>query len=553
MSGSALLIHLLGGVALLLWATRLVRTGIERAIGERLRKLIGSATATPLSSFATGLGVATALQSSTAAGVLVAGFARRGMVGVAAGIAFMLGADIGSTLIVQLLAFDLSQMVPLLLLIGVVLFMATSAPLPVHIGRVLIGIALMVTALGMIVHASEPLRESWLMAAMLSRLEGDLILALIIGALLCWALHSTVATVLFILSLASAQVIQLPLAAILIIAANVGAGLIPLGLSWKLGTDARRIMLANLALRIAMAALALGVISLVLPIISGISRDPARALALLHTAFNLVQAALALPFLGLIAASAIRLVPTGTEADAVQRPLHLDPALLNQPPIALANASREVLRLADGVEVMLRESLSAFSDGDDKRRDRIRALDDEVDRQEEQIKLYLTRLSRGSLQEEDARRCIDLIMFTTNLEHVGDIIDKGLIALAAKKARGGHTFSDTGWAEIVSLHEQVLAHMRLAMTVFQTRDLDMARQLVARKDQFRTAEANAARAHLERLREGGAATIDTSTLHLDILRDLKRIVSHLTSVAVPILEAAGELRGTRLKGEVVEQ
>jgi phosphate:Na+ symporter len=205
MSGSELLIHLLGGVALLLWATRLVRTGIERALGERLRRWIGLATTSRLSSFATGLGVAFALQSSTAAGVLLAGFARRGLVPVAAGIAFMLGADIGSTLIVQALAFDLSAIVPVFLFAGVVLFMATSAPLSVQLGRILIGLGLMVVALGMIVQASTPLRESWLVVAILGRLGSDLPLALVVGMLLCWALHSTVATILFILALAGAR------------------------------------------------------------------------------------------------------------------------------------------------------------------------------------------------------------------------------------------------------------------------------------------------------------------------------------------------------------
>lgn len=547
MTGSVLLLHLLAGVALLLWAVRMVRTGVERAFGQRLQQVVRRATATAPQSLACGVLVSTALQSSTAAAALIAGFVQRATVAVPAGIAFMLGADIGSTLIVQALSFSQPLALPLLLVCGVGLFMMSQRSDAKQIGRIAIGLALMIVALGMIGKASDPLRESWLMRQVLAALSLDPVLTLIIGAALTWLLHSTVATILFVMSLAGAGVVPPQAAALLIIAANVGAGLIPLGLTWRSGTAVRRVMAGNLMARLAMGVTAASLLPAIMPWLDAVSGDPSRMLANLHTAFNVAQAAVALPLVAVIARLVAHIVPEAQGTLVPERPNHLDAALLAEPSVALANATRETMRLADSVEVMLRESLTAFADADGRRRTEIRALDDEVDRLQEEIKLYLTRLSGRPMADEEARRCFDLIMFTTNLEHVGDIVDRGLMALAAKKAKAGFAFSEEGWSEIVGLHQRALAQLRLALTVFQSRDPALARRLVAEKDRFRDAEAEAIRAHLQRLRDGAPASLATSTLHLDVLRDLKRIVSHLTSVALPILEAAGEIRGTRLR------
>ncbi len=227
MTGSLLLVHLVAAVALLLWAVRMVRTGVERAFGQRLQAWVRTATSRAPQSLACGIGVATALQSSTAAAALIAGFVQRNTVSVTAGIAFMLGADIGSTLIVQALSISQPLALPLLLIAGVSLFMIGQRAAVKQVGRIAIGLALMVIALGMIGKASEPLRESWLMGQILAALSLDPLLTLLIGAALTWLLHSTVATILFIISLAGAGVVPPQAAALLVIAANIGAGLIP--------------------------------------------------------------------------------------------------------------------------------------------------------------------------------------------------------------------------------------------------------------------------------------------------------------------------------------
>jgi phosphate:Na+ symporter len=524
----------------------MVRKAVMRAFGARLRHAIGRATAGRLRACVTGIGVSTALQSSSATGLLVVTFAERGLIALAPALAVMLGADIGSTLVVQALSHKATApLVPVLLIAGAGLASAARTNIWQQIGRIVIGLALMILSLGLIVGASQPLRDHEVFALVLDRLAGDPALALGMGALFTWLAHSSVAVVLLVMSLAGAGLVELPLALALVLGANVGSGLIPLGLALRSHAAAKRVLFGNLLFRAVGAGLGLAAIASGADFLPWLGLDPARQIANAHSGFNVVLALVFLPAIDLVARLLLMLV-RDADNTSEKRVNHLDENVLDRPAVALANATRAVMRLADTVELMLQETILTFRDGDESRRVEISRLDDEVDRLQEEIKLYLTRLTRQALGEEETRRCFDLILFTTNLEHVGDIIDRGLLGLAAKRQRNGVSFSEAGWDEIAALHRRVVEQMRLAVTVFVSRDLALARELVAEKDRIREAEKAAAESHFQRLRDGKIASIETSALHLDILRDLKRVAAHLTTVAHPILEAHGALRTSRL-------
>ena len=552
MNGNSLILNVLGGIALLLWATRLVKTGVSRAFGDSLRRILHQATANRFSACGLGMVVATALQSSTATALLLASFAGRGLIGLSSALAVMLGADIGSTLVVQALSFDLKAFIPLMLIVGVGCFMLSSSATTRQVGRIIIGLALMILSLGMVVASTAGLRDNSTLALVLSRLADEPLIAVVIGAALTWLLHSSVAMVLLVMSLAAGGVIGLPLALALLLGANLGAGLIPLGLGWTEPQAARRILVGNLAFRAIGVVLALVALPVLIGFVGGLDLPLPRAIGTAHTGFNFALAALFLPFVGVAARQLEAAMPeTATDEGAGSRPLHLDETLLETPALALGAASREVMRLAERVEAMLEATIHTFSDSDERRRLAIKKIDDEVDALQEAIKLYLTRLTRQPLNDHDARAAFDLILFTTNLEHVGDIIDKNLLELAAKRQRNGLSFSDEGWAELTGFHARIVKQMKLAMTVFMTKDVAMARELVTEKDNIRAAEKEATEAHLARLRQGTPATIQTSALHLDMLRDMKRINAHIVSVAHPILEDRGEIRDSRLRGQPV--
>jgi phosphate:Na+ symporter len=324
----------------------------------------------------------------------------------------------------------------------------------------------------------------------------------------------------------------------------VGSALVPLWATWANGVRSRRIAMGNLIFRLAVALLCLPFVGDIAAFLAPFSLGP-HLVADAHVAFNVLVCVICLPLVSLAAPFLERLLGQD-EAESAKRFSHLDESALDTPAIALACAAREALRIADRVELMLREVILTFEPASTERVLAVRKLDDEVDRAQEEIKLYLTRLTRAPLSEDDARKAFDLILFATNLEHVGDIIDKNLLELASKKNRLQAAFSEEGWAELKAMHESVVNQARLAVTVFVTRDAEMARQLVLAKDAVRSAERLAADNHLKRLRDGMALSIETSSLHLDILRDFKRIVAHLTNVAYPILEASGQLRESRL-------
>lgn len=548
MSGHLLLLHIAGGVALLLWATRMVRTGVMRAYGADLRRLLGRSTKSRLAACGMGLATAGVLQSATATALLTVSFAGRGLITVAAGLAIMLGADIGSTLVVQVLSFDISAVSPALILAGVVSFLAGPSAKWRHIGRVLIGLGLMLLALTLVVGASQPLRDSPALQYVMRPLAADPVLGLLLAAIITWVAHSSVAMVLLIMSMSAVGVVPLELAFALVLGANAGSGIIPVVLTASGPAAGRRIPLGNLLFRTAGAVLVLPLIGYVAPAIAALDADPARQIANFHTLFNLALAAVFLPAIGLMERLVTRMLPEAAGGEGPVEPRYLDPEAIETPAVAIAGATREALRMADTVETMLRGIGEVLRSDDPKLLETLRKLDDEVDILQEAIKLYIARLTRRPLEDDDARRCAEILAFTTNLEHIGDIVDNDLLDIAQKKIRRKLAFSEQGWQELSALHERVMNQMQLALSIFVSGDVATARQLIRDKERFRELELKGGRSHMERLRSGQLESIETSALHLDILRDLKRINSHLTAVAYPILDATGELRRSRLVG-----
>lgn len=546
MPGHMILVNLIGGIALLLWGTSMVRTAMLRTFGARLRSVLGAATAGPIRAAGSGFAAAAALQSSTATAMLLSGFTARGLVALAPALAVMLGADLGTTLVVQVLAFDLDAIVPILIAAGAALALVGRTNRIVQIGRMILGFGLMILALGLIVEASEPMRESDVMQLVLQRLAADPILAFLVAVALTWLFHSSAAFVLFTISLTGAGVIGLPLAVILVAGANLGAGLVPLGLALGQPVQARRVLYGNLAFRATGALLALALIGPLATLAAGLPGGLERQVAHVHTLFNLALLLVCLPLVGPIARLLVRVLPE-PEAETGERPSRLDESLLDRPALALNAATRELLDMGDTIETMLRRTPAVIERADERLIEEIRAMEDRIDVTQEALQSYLVRLLREPLDREQHGRAVELLMFSTNLEHVGDIIDKGLVRLALKKQRLGVDFSVEGWRDLRDYHARVLDQLRLALTVFVSRDPDHAVELVAEKDRLRALEAEATERHLERLREGTPASIETSGIHLDILRDLKRIAAHLTSVATPLLEEHGALRASRLR------
>jgi len=543
-----ILLDLVGGAALLLWGLHMVHSGIVRAFGSDLRRFLGVALRNRFLAFAAGILVTALLQSSTATGLMTASFVTGGAVELVPALAIMLGANVGTTLIVQVLSFNVSALAPVLFLIGVTAFKRGGQTRTRDLGRVAIGVGLMVLSLHILLDTLAPAENAPAVRTLLGAMTDEPVLCLLMAAALTWVAHSSVMVVLLVMSLAYSHFIAPVAALALILGANLGSAINPL-VEGSQGDNpaSRRLPLGNLLNRVIGCALVLPFLHPITDMLLRFEPNPSRMAADFHTAFNVVLAVVFILPLNALAALLKRFLPDRVKPNDPSTPLYLDPSALATPSVALACAARETLHIGDIIETMLRQTRTALMTDDRKLVAEICRMDDAVDRLDEAVKLYVTKLTRESLSERDGHRAMEIISFSINLEHVGDIIDKNLMELASKKIKRKVVFSREGAAELESFHQEVFDNLKLAFGVFMSGDVRIARQLVTEKATLRATEFAAAESHLARLRDGRAESIESSSLHLDILRDLKRIHSHICSVAYPVLERAGELQPSRLK------
>ncbi|MEJ8815804.1 Na/Pi cotransporter family protein [Variovorax ureilyticus] len=541
------LLNLLAAIALLVWGTHLVRTGVLRVFGANLRRILVRSMRNRFTAALSGIGVTALVQSSTATSLMTSSFVGQGLVTLPAALAVMRGADIGTALMSVLFSADLSWLSPLFIFVGVVLFITRPSSPAGRVGRVLIGLGLMLLALQLVVEATGPLFESPAMRAVLASINSDVLLEITIGAGLAILAYSSLAIVLLVAAMASSNVVPLDVALGLVLGANLGSGLLAVLTTAKSAVEVRRVTIGNLIFKLLGVALAAPFVGLWLREVRPYVDDATHLVVLYHLAFNVI---ISIGFIGLtnvVAKWVTRLLPAPEEPAATRRPHHLDPSALSTPSLAISNAAREALHQADVVETMLIGVLNVIRNNDLKLAQELRNLDDTVDQLYSAIKYYLTKISREALGEEESRRWTDIISFTINMEQIGDIIERVIIDIEDKKIKPQRNFSDAGMREIVELHERLVANLRLSMSVFLNGNVRDAQRLLEEKARFRDLERAYATTHLDRLTEQTASSIETSSLHIDLISELKRINSHICSIAYPILESAGALAPTRVR------
>ena len=542
------LLDLAGAIALLLWGMHMVQTGVQRTFGAKLRGILGHALKTRVRAFLAGLGVTAILQSSTAAGLMVAGFSAGGLVDLVPALAVMLGANVGTTLIVQVLSFDIAAASPVLILIGVLMFRRGSNPQTHDLGRVFIGLGLTLLALHQLLelmtqYEDEPSLRMWLGAVSTAPF-----LDVLLAAAVTWAAHSSVAVVLLVMSLASRGVVPPNAAIALVLGANLGSAINPV-LEGAAGNDpaGRRLAVGNLMNRGVGVLVGLALLSPIGRLLVTFEPDKARLVADFHTAFNFALAFLFFPFLKPYADLLRWLFPAKADPLDPSRPVYLDPAARETPIVALGAAAREAMRLADTLEKMLLGAREAMVVGDRKQISETKRLDDVLDHLNTAIKAYLGTLDPDALSEGDHRRLQEIMAFSMNMEQAGDVVEQNFLPHVSKRLKRGLSFSKEGEAELKEMMDRLIANLRVATSIFVTEDPRAARLLADEKPAFRDAETAATRSHFEQLRTGGADAVETGTIQLDLLRDMKLINSHIVAAAAyPILERQGKLLASRI-------
>lgn len=543
---SLLLLHLAGATLLLLYAVHMVRTGMERAYAGLLRRLFGEAKGGTVRAVAGGAAMAVMLQSSTAVAMIACGFVASGLLAVPVGLALLLGADFGSALVVRILSFDLGWLVPVCLAVGGIMHLKFSGQRLRETGRMVLGIGFILLSLRFIGEATGPLRHAALLPAISGYLAGDAMMAVLLGALFTWLIHSSVAAILMISAFAAQGVIPLEAGVPLILGANIGSGLIAFWLSRSMDKAAQRLPLGNLLFRTVAAVIALIAIETfgVPALMRGL--DPATALVDFHLAFNAVLALACLPFVKPVARLATRITQEPEGETARQRLSALDRSVIATPTLALASATRELLRMGELVEQMFRPVMDMFRSGTSEQIAGLRGLDDEINDTHTGIKLYIAEVNRGQLTADEARRGIELTDVAINFEYAGDIVAKNLLVLASERAEKALQFSAEGLHELDELHARVVENMQLALNVLISNDVASARQLVAEKEHIRAMQRASHERHLSRLQSGKIESIETSDIHLEAVRAFKEINSLLVATAYPLLTRTGDLASSRL-------
>lgn len=541
------LLNLLAAIALLVWGTHIVRTGVLRVFGENLRHVLSRSFANRYTAALAGLGVTSLVQSSTATCLIVASFVGTGLVGTGAALAVMLGADVGTAVMAVVFSFDLSWLSPFLIFVGVVLFVSREKTMSGRVGRVLIGLGLITLALQLIVAATKPLTEAPAVRALLVALPNEVLLDIFVGALLAVLSYSSLAIVLLTATLTSQGLLPMSVAFGLVLGANVGSGVLAMLVTASGKPELRRLPLGNFIFKAVGVLLAIPFMGEAQLLLQNHVGELHQQVVLFHLGFNMLMAVTFIGFTGPVARIVERWLPKPAAGANGDRPRHLDPVALATPSLAISCAAREALHQADVVETMLRGVLPVMRDNDLDLAERLRRMDDTVDELYSAIKFYLTQISREALSEREGRRWTDIVSFTINMEQIGDCIERVLQDLEDKKIRKNRRFSDAGMAEICHLHERLLSNLRLGMSVFLDGHVRDAQRLLEEKARFRDLEHEYAANHIARLQDNTASSIETSSLHLDLISELKRINSHICSIAYPILESAGALANTRIR------
>ncbi|SMO73802.1 Na/Pi cotransporter family protein [Ruegeria faecimaris] len=548
------LISLAGATMLLLFAVRMVRTGIERSYGASFQRVL-TRQHSYLQASLVGLMMAVVLQSSAAVALLTSGFAASGMLSFPAGLAIVLGGDLGSALIIQILTFRLDWLIPMLLAIGGYLFVKTEAKKARQLGRILMGVAFILISLRFLREAMDPIRDSAFLPTVADYLSRDYITAFLVGSALAFVMHSSVAAILMCVTLVQIGAIPFAAGMSLVFGANFGSAFIPVWLTRGMPVTARRIPYANLALRGSWALASLFAANFALR--TGLLGDPqgGQMLVNVHLAFNLSLLVLALPFCGHWQNLLERLLPDQQKVQKSQpaQPVSaLDMEDVANPNQALPSLKRELLRMSDLLETMFRPALELYRSGDKEQIRSVQAIDEDVNRCLSGIRAFVAAIPPELYEKHDAKTARDLMEFAIRLETAGDVVAKRLTVLAGEMRAKGSSFSQDGWSELVQMHEGILANMKLASNVLVSDDLESARLLSLEKTEIKRVERESRKRHLRRLQHGTTESFETSDIHLETLRAFREFNSHIASIAYPVLYQNGQLLETRLINEIAE-
>ena len=544
----SLLIEILGSIALLLWGLRMVRTGVMRSYGNNLKRLARRSEGKVLPSFISGLLVAAFLQSSTAAILISASFAGQGLISIGTAFITMLGADVGTSVAVLIASQKLTTVAPFLLALGVFGFIGSKINKWQNVFRAISGLGLILFALSLIATTAGGLSELKQFTALLRIFENQPVFFVLLALILTYLSYSSLAIVLLSVSFLATGVIGLNEGLYLVLGANLGSGMLPLISNWRGSIQELTPVLANLIIRV-ICILAF------YPFVDFVSTFGLMFIsielfpAIYHLSLNLIVAFIGIIFSKNIITLAEKLF-SNREEQKLAYPRFLELKDFSMPAVSLASAKREALHMAEISQKMVVSTLAVLQDDNITLRSEVIKNEDIVDNMFDSIKLYIARILQEELTPTETQKALNILNFTTNMEHIGDIVNNSLMDISGKKIDKHIQFSKEGMSEIISIHEVVCSNYDLAINTFVSDDCELAKVLYEKKQELHKLEKRSVSKHLQRIGKGMADSLETSSMHIDVIRDYKKVNSLLSSVAYPILIASGEILETGWKQKI---
>ncbi len=525
---------LVAGLCLFLFGINQVTRNLQKLAGASLRHLVSKLTRTPLRGFIMGIVTAFGLQSSGAAILMLIAFANAGLISLERSVPIILGAGIGSTLTVQLLAFKIYKISSIIIVVGYVMMFLLKSRTWHYTGRVIFSFGLVFLGMAVLRDGIAPIQNNPAISAMVGFFEQAPFWVAVLGFALATLFQSSTAVLGLFLTLAFAGIVDLHISLPVVIGANVGSCMI--GVIGAIGgkAEAKRIVWAQLMMKTFVAVVLFALLPYYQQFVQWIGGSVPRQIANAHTMFDILVAIIFFPFYRKVAAVVEKLIPAPPEKPESQ-PRYLDSSALDNPLVALGQATREIMRMGEIVQGMLADWGKVFFSNDPELLRKLVARDDIVDGLQEAITDFLTQINMDELDEDTASLSVALLHITFELEHIGDVISKDLAQHVRKKIEVGYYFSDEGFAEILEYHKKVQANLQVALDAIPLRDKKLARQVIEETKRLVELQRQLYRSHLARLRKGLKESEETSTLHIDIISDLNKINLHTSYIAYAII------------------
>ncbi len=530
-----LFLQVVGGVFLLLYGVRLTGQGFELAFGARLKGL-WAAPGGRLRAFAAGALGTGLVQSSGAVVTLLISFAEISPLPLVQSLAAVLGADLGSTLTVQILSFRIHQYALLVLSAGVVLHLWGTKGVVRAVGQGIVGFGLILLALKFLAGAATEIGAVPSLRLLIGDLAGAPVVAFFWGVALSALFQSGTAVLVLLIAFTQQGLMPLPAVLPFVLGANVGGSSVAFVAASGLASEGKRVAWGHVLMKTAGALLFLPFFAVAQELLSAVSPTPSRVVANAHTMFNLTLSVLFFPLVSRVAAQLEKLFPPKKDGSPAWKPVYLDREHLPVAGAALGQVAREIIRIADMIQEMQEMALSAIRGGGEEIAGRIAKADDDVDKLTGEIKVFLSALGEGAFDSEQTRRTVAYIAIVTDLENIGDFIDKTLGDHIRRMAERNHHFSEEGANELASLMLEVKTMYSEAVSAFVTRDEKAAEIVIDRKKVVGQMERDLRHAHILRLQKGTRESLESSAAHLDILSAWKVIASHCASIAYNVLQ-----------------